>query len=71
MGTLIEVLLKLVSKVFVFVFIGYLIGKVKVEFVKPLISVVIEGSLYVLIPFFFLLSMWESSADLLIARNVA
>ncbi len=71
MGTLIEVLLKLVSKVFVFVFIGYLIGKVRARFVKPLIAVVIEGSLYGLIPFFFLLSMWESSADLLIARNVA
>jgi len=70
MGTLIEVLLKLVSKVFVFVFIGYLIGKVRARFVKPLIAVVIEGSLYGLIPFFFLLSMWESSADLLIARNV-
>lgn len=70
MGTLIEVLLKLVSKVFVFVFIGYLIGKVRARFVKPLIAVVIYGSLYVLVPFFFFLSMWESSADLLIARNV-
>ena len=71
MGTLIEVLLKLVSKVFVFVFIGYLIGKVRARFVKPLIAVVIEGSLYLLIPFFFLLSMWESSADLLVTKKVA
>ncbi len=70
MGTLIEVLLKLVSKVFVFVFIGYLVGKIREKFVKPLIAVVIYGSLYVLVPFFFFLSMWESSADLLIARNV-
>ena len=70
MGTLIEVLLKLVSKVFVFVFIGYLIGKVRARFVKPLIAVVIEGSLYGLIPFFFLLSMWESSADFLITKKV-
>ncbi len=39
MGTLIEVLLKLVSKVFVFVVIGYFIGKVRARFVKPLIAV--------------------------------
>lgn len=71
MGMLIEVLLKLVSKVFVFVFIGYFIGKVRARFVKPLVAVVTEGSLYLLIPLFFLLSMWESSADLLIAKNVA
>lgn len=70
MGTLIEVLLKLVSKVFVFVFIGYLIGKVRARFVKPLIAVVIYGSLYVLVPFFFFLSMWESSADFLITKKV-
>jgi predicted permease len=70
MGTLIEVLLKLVSKVFVFIFIGYLIGKVRARFVKPLIAVVIYGSLYVLVPFFFFLSMWESSADFLITKKV-
>ena len=71
MGTLIEVVFKLVSKVFVFAFIGYLIGKVKARFVKPLIAVVIESSLYLLIPFFFFLSMWESSADLLVTKKVA
>ncbi len=71
MGTLIEVVLKLVSKVFVFVVIGYFIGKIRARFVKSLIAVVIEGSLYLLIPFFFLLSMWESSADLLVTKKVA
>jgi len=71
MGTLIEVVFKLVSKVFVFAFIGYFIGKVKARFVKPLTTVVIEGSLYLLIPFFFFLSMWESSADLLVTKKVA
>lgn len=71
MGTLIEVVFKLVSKVFVFVVIGYFIGKVKAKFVKPLTAVVIEGSLYLLIPFFFFLSMWESSADLLVTKKVA
>jgi hypothetical protein len=71
MGTLIEVVFKLVSKVFVFVVIGYFIGKVRAKFVKPLTAVVIEGSLYLLIPFFFFLSMWESSADLLVTKKVA
>lgn len=71
MGTLIEVVFKLVSKVFVFVVIGYFIGKVRARFVKPLIAVVIESSLYLLIPFFFFLSMWESSADLLVTKKVA
>lgn len=71
MGALVEVVLKLVSKVFVFAFIGYFIGKIRAGFVKPLIAVVIEGSLYLLIPFFFFLSMWESSADLLVTEKVA
>ena len=71
MGTLLEVVFKLVSKVFVFAFIGYFIGKVKARFVQPLIAVVIESSLYLLIPFFFFLSMWESSADLLVTKKIA
>ena len=71
METLIQVIIKLVSRVFIFAFIGYLIGKIREGFIRPLIAVVIDGSLYFLIPFFFFLSMWESSADLLITKKVA
>lgn len=66
-----QVIIKLVSRVFLFAFIGYFVGKIKKRFVRPLIAVVIDGSLYLLIPFFFLLSMWEGSADFLIAKKVA
>jgi len=69
--TLIEVVIKLVSKVFVFAFVGYLIGKIKRGFIRPLIAIIIDGSLYFLIPFFFFLSMWQSSADLLTTKKVA
>lgn len=71
METLIEVVIKLVSKVFVFAFVGYLIGKIKRGFIRPLIAIIIDGSLYFLIPFFFFLSMWQSSADLLTTKKVA
>jgi len=69
--TLIEVVIKLVSKVFVFAFVGYLIGKIRRGFIRPLIAIIIDGSLYFLIPFFFFLSMWESSADIPTAKKVA
>jgi len=68
---LIPVIIKLLSRVFLFAFIGYLIGKLRGEFIRPLISAVINGSIYWLIPFFFFLSMWESSADFLITKKVA
>jgi len=69
--TLIEVVIKLVSKVFVFAFVGYLIGKIRRGFIRPLIAIIIDGSLYFLIPFFFFLSMWKSSADLPTTKKVA
>ena len=71
MAILIPVIIKLLSRVFLFAFIGYLIGKLRGEFIRPLISAVINGSIYWLIPFFFFLSMWESSADFLITKKVA
>jgi len=46
-------------------------GKIKGGFIRSLITVIINGSLYTVIPFFFFLSMWESSADFLIAKKVA
>jgi len=69
--TLIEVVIRLVSKVFVFAFVGYLIGKIRRGFIRPLIAIIIDGSLYFLIPFFFFLSMWKSSADIPTAKKVA
>jgi predicted permease len=65
-----QVIYKLLSKIFIFAFIDYLIGKMRKGFIRPLIAVVIDGSLYLFIPFFFLLSMWESSADFLITKKV-
>jgi len=68
---LIQVTLKLFSKIFIFAFIGYLVGKIGKGFIRPVVAAVIDGSLYLFIPFFFLLSMWKSSADFLITRKVA
>jgi len=68
---LIQVIIKLVSRVFIFAFIGYLIGKIRGGFIRPLTAMVINGSLYLLIPFFFFLSIWESSADFLITKKIA
>jgi len=70
-GILLQVIVRLVSKVFLFAFIGYLAGKIKKALIRSLVALVIDGSLYLLIPFFFFLSMWESSADLLITKKVA
>jgi len=70
MEILIDVIFKLLSKIFLFTFIGYLIGKIRKSFVRSLIAVVIDGSLYLFIPFFFFLSMWESSADFLVTKRV-
>jgi len=71
MGMLIQVIIKLLYRVFLFAFIGYVMGKIKGGFIRSLITVIINGSLYTVIPFFFFLSMWESSADFLIAKKVA
>jgi len=71
MQILIQVVIKLLSRVFLFAFIGYFVGKIRARFIRPLVTVVINGSLYWLIPFFFFLSMWESSASLLVAQKVA
>jgi len=68
---LIQVIFKLLSKIFLFVLIGYLIGKIRKGFIRALIAIVIDGSLYLFIPFFFFLSMWESSADFLVTKKVA
>jgi hypothetical protein len=71
MGMLIQVIFKLLSKIFLFVFIGYLIGKIRKGFIRALVAMVIDGSLYLFIPLFFFLSMWESSADFLVTKKVA
>ncbi len=71
MQILMQVVIKLLSRVFLFAFIGYLMGKIRARFIRPLVTVVINGSIYWLIPFFFFLSMWESSADFLVAKKVA
>jgi len=71
MEMLIQVIFKLLSKIFLFVLIGYLIGKIRKGFIRTLIAIVIDGSLYLFIPFFFFLSMWESTADFLVAKKVA
>jgi hypothetical protein len=68
---LIQVIFKLLSKIFLFVFIGYLIGKIRKGFIRALVAMVIDGSLYLFIPLFFFLSMWESSADFLVTKKVA
>ncbi len=68
---LIQVIFKLLSKIFLFAFIGYLIGKIRKGFIRTLIAIVIDGSVYLFIPFFFFLSMWESSADFLVTKKVA
>lgn len=71
MEMLIQVIFKLLSKIFLFVFIGYLIGKIRKGFIRALVAMVIDGSLYLFIPLFFFLSMWESSADFLVTKKVA
>ncbi len=56
-------LLRLTSNIFLFILLGFFVGKIKLQLIKKSVDFIIFLSLYFLIPIFLFVSVWQTEIE--------